>query len=55
LEEIGNHERRKAGKVSEMILEWGFKQLKEAGSTERLLECRLRLPEDLTEPLASRN
>jgi hypothetical protein len=38
-----------------MILEWGFKQLMEAGSTERLLQCRLRLSVEQTQPLRLRN
>ena len=55
LEEIANLERRKPGKISEMILEWGFKQLMEVGSTERLLRCRLRLPVEQTQPPRLRN
>jgi len=53
--EIAEQEKRKAGKVSEMILEWGFKQLGEAGSAERLLQCRLRLPEAPTQPREARH
>jgi hypothetical protein len=55
LEEIANREKRKLGKVSETILEWGFERLKEAGSTERLLQCRLRLPEAPTLPREARH
>lgn len=48
LEQMAARERRKLGNLGELVLEWGFEQLKEAGSTERLLQCRLRLPEEPT-------
>jgi hypothetical protein len=54
LEQIAARERRKLGNLGELVLEWGFEQLKEAGSTERLLQCRLRLPEEPMEPPAAR-
>lgn len=54
LEEIAVRERRKLGNLGELVLEWGFEQLKEAGSTERLLQCRLRLPEEPTQPGGTR-
>lgn len=49
LEEIAARERRKLGNLGELVLEWGYEQLKEAGSTERLLQCRIRLPEEPTQ------
>ena len=42
LEAIAAHEHRKLGNLSELVLEWGYEQLKEAGNIERLLQCRLR-------------
>jgi hypothetical protein len=41
LEEFAAKERRKLGNVAEVILEWGFEQLKTAGSVERLLNYQL--------------
>ena len=41
LEEFAARERRTLGNVGELILEWGFEQLKAAGSTERLLKSRI--------------
>ncbi len=49
LEEFAARERRKLGNLGELVLEWGYEQLKEAGSTERLLQCRIRLPEETTQ------
>ena len=46
LEAIAAREHRKLGNLSELVLEWGYEQLKEAGNTDRLLQCRLRLPEE---------
>lgn len=42
LEEFATRERRKLGNITELILEWGFEQLKIAGSTERLLRYKIR-------------
>lgn len=42
LEEFAARERRKLGNVSEVILEWGFEQLKAAGSIDRLLKYKIR-------------
>jgi len=41
LEEWAFKERRKLGNVGEVLLEWGFEQLKETGSIERLLKFRI--------------
>lgn len=41
LEEFAARERRTLGNVGELILEWGFEQLKAAGSTERLLKSKV--------------
>ena len=43
LEEFAARERRKLGNVSEVILEWGFEQLKAAGSIDRLLKYKIRI------------
>ncbi len=49
LEEFAARERRKLGNLGEVILEvileWAFEQLKVAGSTERLLKYKIRLPD----------
>ena len=45
LEEFAARERRKLGNITELILEWAFEQLKTAGSTERLLKYKIRLPD----------
>jgi hypothetical protein len=44
LEEFAAREKRKLGNIGEVILEWGFEQLKAAGSTERLLKYKIRPP-----------
>jgi len=36
MEEFAAKERRKLGNVGEVLLEWGFEQLKAAGSIDRL-------------------
>lgn len=41
MEEVAVRERRKLGNLAELLLEWGFAQLKIAGSTERLLKVSL--------------
>ena len=41
LEAFAEKERRKLGNVAEVILEWGFEQLKTAGSVDRLLKYQL--------------
>ncbi len=43
LEEFAAREKRKLGNVAEVILEWGFEQLKVAGSIDRLLKYRIRV------------
>jgi hypothetical protein len=35
-------EKRTVGNLGELILEWGFEQLKLAGSTHRLLKYKIR-------------
>lgn len=42
LEEFAVREKRKLGNVGEVLLEWGFEQLKAAGSIDRLLKYRIR-------------
>ena len=43
LEDFAGRERRKLGNVAEVILEWGFEQLKAAGSIDRLLKYKIRV------------
>jgi hypothetical protein len=54
LEQIATRERRKLGNLGELVLEWGYDQLKAAGSTDRLLQCRIHLPEEAEQPPAAR-
>jgi hypothetical protein len=54
LEQIAARERRKLGNLGELVLEWGYERLKEAGSTDRLLQCGIRLPEEPTQPPETR-
>jgi hypothetical protein len=42
MEEFAVREHRKLGNLGELILEWGFTQLKTAGSTDRLLKVALK-------------
>ena len=44
LEAFAGREKRKLGNVGEVILEWGFEQLKAAGSIDRLLKYKIRPP-----------
>jgi hypothetical protein len=41
LEEFAAQEKRKLGNITELILEWGFEQLKTVGSTDRLLKSKI--------------
>jgi hypothetical protein len=41
LEDFALKERRKLGNVGEALLEWGWEQLKVAGSIDRLLKFRI--------------
>lgn len=47
LEEIATREHRKLGNIAELLIEWGCQQLKEAGSTEELLQSGIRLRDEL--------
>ncbi len=42
LEAFAAREKRKLGNLGEVILEWGFEQLREVGSIDRLLRCKVR-------------
>ncbi|HWZ99347.1 MAG TPA: hypothetical protein VN025_16435 [Candidatus Dormibacteraeota bacterium] len=42
MEEFAAREKRKLGNVGEVLLEWGFEQLKAAGSIDRLLKSKVR-------------
>ena len=46
LEQYAAREKRTLGNIGELIVEWGFEQLKIAGSTERLLKQKISLPEE---------
>ena len=42
LEEFAARERRALGNLGVLLVEWGFEQLKAAGSTDRLLQSGIR-------------
>lgn len=42
LEEFAAREKRALGNLGVLLVEWGFEQLKVAGSTDRLLQCGIR-------------
>jgi hypothetical protein len=44
LEEVAARERRTLGNLEEILLEWAFEQLKDAGSTDRLFHCEVPIP-----------
>jgi hypothetical protein len=46
LEQYAAREKRTLGNIGELIVEWGFEQLKIAGSTERLLKQKISLSEE---------
>jgi len=45
IEEFAARERKKSREIVELILEWSVARLREAGSVNRLLRCRIRLPD----------
>jgi hypothetical protein len=42
MEAFAAREKRTLGNIGEVLVEWGFEQLKIAGSTERLLKYKIR-------------
>jgi len=42
LEEFAAREKRALGNLGVLLVEWGFEQLKAAGSTDRLLQSGIR-------------
>jgi hypothetical protein len=42
MESFAARERRALGNLGELLVEWGFEQLKAAGSTDRLLQSGIR-------------
>ena len=42
MESFAARERRALGNLGELLVEWGFEQLKVAGSTDRLLQSGIR-------------
>jgi hypothetical protein len=42
MEEFASKERREFGNLGEVLLEWAFERLKEAGGTGRLLKFKAR-------------
>jgi hypothetical protein len=42
MEEFAARERRTLGNVGEVLVEWSFERVKEAGTIERLLKFKIR-------------
>lgn len=42
MESFAAREKRSLGNLGELLVEWGFEQLKAAGSTDRLLQSGIR-------------
>jgi len=51
LEEIATRENKTLGVVTTLLLEWGYEQLKAAGTTERLRRCGIPLAEKQAQPI----
>jgi len=47
MERFAASEQRSLGNVGALLLEWGFEQLKAAGSTDRLLKQKISLSQEL--------
>ena len=43
IEALAAREKRSLSNIGELLLEWGIEQLKAAGSTDRLLKCKISL------------
>jgi hypothetical protein len=43
LQKIADREYRKLGNLGELLMEWSYEQLMAAGSTEKLLKCKVGL------------
>jgi hypothetical protein len=52
LEAFAEVERRKLGNIGEVLLEWGWEQLRAAGSVDRLLKFRIGGKKEKQEPQA---
>ena len=51
LEEMAQRENHTLGYVATLLLEWGYKQLKMAGATERLRQCGIPLADKEAQPI----
>jgi hypothetical protein len=51
LEEMAKRENHTLGSVATLLVEWGYKQLKAAGTTERLRQCRIPLADKEAQPI----
>jgi hypothetical protein len=41
LQKVADREYRKLGNLGELLMEWSYEQLTAAGSTDRLLKCKV--------------
>jgi len=51
LEELAKRENLTLGNFATLLLEWGYKQLKMAGTTERLRQCGIPFADKETQPI----
>jgi hypothetical protein len=51
LEEMAKRESKTLGSVATSLLEWGYEQLKTAGTAERLRQCRIPFSDDKAQPI----
>jgi hypothetical protein len=51
---FADREQRSVGNLGAILLEWALEQLKAAGSTQRLRECKIRLPSAASRTRVSR-
>lgn len=53
--QFAEQEQRSLGSLGAILLEWALEQLKSAGSTQRLRECKIRLPSGVSRTRVTRN
>lgn len=51
LEEMAKQENHTLGNVATLLLEWGYQQLKAAGTTERLRRCGIAFADNVAPPI----
>jgi hypothetical protein len=54
LEEMAQRENHTLGNVASLLLEWGYEQLKAAGTTERLRQCGIPFSDDKAQSIRAK-